>query len=182
MASPFEACRTIPAWTVAERAGLQPKRQGSRSFCSCPLHVDKTPSLMLDEKGGWHCFSCGRGGDAVALYTVLYRVPPVEAALKLCGTYGLPAAGNHAPPVKTPEVALRERVECWKKDWWNFLCEIKHLANLVLSLKNIGWDDSLFIWAIEAREMAENSLNLLQRAAPEELVRMAAIVGRVAFE
>jgi hypothetical protein len=144
--------------------------------------VDKTPSLMLDEKGGWHCFSCGRGGDAVALYAVLYRVPPVEAARQLCGTYGMPAALSHAPPVRPPEAALRERVEGWKKEWWDFLCAIKYLANDVLSLKSIGWDDPLFAWAIEARELAENSLNLLQKATPEELVRMAAIVGRVAFE
>lgn len=182
MPGPFEACRRIPAWAVAERAGLQPKRQGARRWCSCPLHADKTPSLMMDEKGGWHCFSCGRGGDAVALYAALYRVLPAEAARQLCSTYGLPAAGNPAPPVKPPDAALQERVEGWKKEWWDLVCTALHLAGDVLSLKEIGWDDPLFVWAIKARELAENSLNLLQQATPEELVRMAVNVGRVTFE
>lgn len=33
---------------------------------SCPFHNDKTPSLSYNPKTDkWHCFSCGRGGDAI---------------------------------------------------------------------------------------------------------------------
>jgi hypothetical protein len=36
--------------------------------CSCPLHAGKNPSAFSwRETGEWFCFSCGRGGDKLAL-------------------------------------------------------------------------------------------------------------------
>jgi len=34
----------------------------------CPVHQEKTASCDVDlEKGVWHCFGCGKGGDGIAL-------------------------------------------------------------------------------------------------------------------
>ena len=50
---------------IAGYAKLQ--QAGSRSKCCCPLHQEKTPSLMIDPaRNTWHCFGCGEGGDAIA--------------------------------------------------------------------------------------------------------------------
>lgn len=32
---------------------------GGKFMTNCPFHADKTPSFLVDAKGGTHCFSCG---------------------------------------------------------------------------------------------------------------------------
>ncbi|MEA3400279.1 MAG: DNA primase [Armatimonadota bacterium] len=40
------------------------ERAGSRLKGLCPFHQEKTPSFYVDpERGFWHCFGCGEGGD-----------------------------------------------------------------------------------------------------------------------
>lgn len=46
--------------------------RGDEIVISCPFHLDESPSLGInDKRGKWHCFSCGRGGDAVSAYREL---------------------------------------------------------------------------------------------------------------
>lgn len=107
----FEAARAIPAWEAGLKAGMILKKHGARYWSSCPMHRDKTPSLMLDEKGRWHCFSCGAGGDAAALYGALYGLKPIEAAKWLCADFGLAApqsSGRHGPPAGKRAVTAME--------------------------------------------------------------------------
>lgn len=43
---------------------IQTKPAGRNLRALCPFHHEKTPSFMIsDEKGIWHCFGCGEGGD-----------------------------------------------------------------------------------------------------------------------
>lgn len=44
------------------------KRSGRRYVGLCPFHSEKTPSFTVDpEKGLYHCFGCGAGGDIFTL-------------------------------------------------------------------------------------------------------------------
>ena len=83
----FQRCRGIDPAMVARDAGITVTRKGNRNYCLCPFHAESTPSLLLDERGSWHCFGCGRGGDTAALYAGLYGVGPISAALLLRNKY-----------------------------------------------------------------------------------------------
>lgn len=45
---------------------------------SCPFHTDKTPSLSIKEDK-WHCFSCGRGTDAIDFIKEFKNMDYVQA-------------------------------------------------------------------------------------------------------
>lgn len=66
------------------------ERRGSRFFGLCPFHEEKTPSFSVNsEKGIWHCFGCGEGGDA---FSFLMRVESLsfgEALRRLAGQTGV---------------------------------------------------------------------------------------------
>lgn len=54
---------------LAEYIGqtIELKRRGKKLFGSCPLHVDKTPSLCVDEeKNSFRCYSCGASGKIIS--------------------------------------------------------------------------------------------------------------------
>src|SRR5437667_10552365 len=48
------------------------KKAGRHYKGLCPFHQEKTPSFHIDrERGLWHCFGCGEGGD---IFDVVMRV------------------------------------------------------------------------------------------------------------
>ncbi|MEW5827078.1 MAG: DNA primase [Candidatus Bipolaricaulota bacterium] len=56
----------------------------------CPFHQDSTPSMVVNpEKGLWHCFGCGAGGDAIAFLMKIERLSFLEAAGRLAEEAGL---------------------------------------------------------------------------------------------
>ncbi len=180
----FESCRHISASDIAVRIGLPLKQRGEKQWACCPIHVEKTPSLMFDAKGHWHCFGCGRGGDAVAFYGALYHLQPKEAALELARLFDLITTNAHyVPSPAPPERRLKERVEAWFFDEWHKACEEKHGNNdLILSavehahLNGINQDDcmswNLFGQALQDRSEAEIRLEILSCASKRDLLYM----------
>jgi hypothetical protein len=50
---------------LMESLGVKLKKVGREYTGLCPFHDDRKPSLSVSrEKGLWHCFGCGKGGDA----------------------------------------------------------------------------------------------------------------------
>lgn len=56
----------------------------------CPFHGEKTPSFMVHrEKGIYHCFGCGVGGDAISFVRKIENLTYPEAILRLAIRCGL---------------------------------------------------------------------------------------------
>jgi DNA primase len=79
-----ERVRRRPILELVQELGLNPRRAGGEFVVSCPFHQDRTPSLFINpEKGLWHCFSCGRGGDGIALYRAVRSLDFATAVKEL---------------------------------------------------------------------------------------------------
>lgn len=52
------------------------RKQGSKFWGTCPFHVEKSASFVIDTKrNNWHCFgSCGTGGDSIAFYAKMHNL------------------------------------------------------------------------------------------------------------
>jgi DNA primase len=56
----------------------------------CPFHAEKTPSFHVNrERGFFHCFGCGVGGDVFKFVELRDRVGFVEAARHLAERFGI---------------------------------------------------------------------------------------------
>jgi len=63
---------------VQETVPLRPA--GNSMKAKCPFHNEKSPSFMVSrERGSWHCFGCGRGGDIFAFVQELEGVDFLES-------------------------------------------------------------------------------------------------------
>jgi len=61
------------------------RKSSTRSFCCCPLHGEKSPSLCIYHKNNtFYCFGCHKGGDSIKFIQLLNGVSFPEA-LKYIG-------------------------------------------------------------------------------------------------
>lgn len=81
----------VKSLDVAEVLGhyVTLQRKGAALVCCCPFHGERTPSFSVTpSKNVWHCFGCGKGGDAIAFVMEHERLQfseAVEAIAKKCG-------------------------------------------------------------------------------------------------
>jgi DNA primase len=74
---------------VQERVPL--RRSGSAWKGLCPFHGEKTPSFQVNgDKGVFHCFGCGVGGDVIKFIELYDKVTFPEAVRQLAGRIGMP--------------------------------------------------------------------------------------------
>lgn len=61
----------------------------------CPFHADSSPSMTVSpEKGLWHCFGCGAGGDAIGFIMRAERLSFGEALARLAEEVGVELSGG----------------------------------------------------------------------------------------
>jgi DNA primase len=71
------------------------KRAGKRLVGLCPFHPDKAPSFTVDpDKGLWHCFGCGAGGNVFHFLMRAENLTFPEAARKLAERLGVDFRGR----------------------------------------------------------------------------------------
>ncbi len=73
---------------ISRYVTLVPSGSGHKG--RCPFHKDDTPSFMVSgEKGLWHCFGCGEGGDAFGFLMKIEKLSFAEAAQRLAEEAGV---------------------------------------------------------------------------------------------
>lgn len=156
----FETARRVASADVARNAGVQLNRRGGREWARCPLHGEKTASLCFYPDGGWYCFGCHAGGDAVDLYSMLHKVERVEAAKAITGANGLPRVIVNPARHKKREFLAGADEDGYT---WDKLCEIRNAACAVIDQEK---GDTPRLWdAVAARSLAEERMdNMLMEA------------------
>ena len=74
------------------------KKRGRNFFGLCPFHEEKTPSFSVaPDKGIYHCFGCGKGGNAVNFIIENEKLSFVEAIQQLGQHLGIQVefSGSH---------------------------------------------------------------------------------------
>lgn len=89
-----------------------PLRRAGRTYKGlCPFHSEKTPSFHVDpDKGFFHCFGCGAGGDVFKFLELHEKVSFQEALSTIAQKFGVPLpepVGGDAEDARR-DAALRE--------------------------------------------------------------------------
>ena len=67
------------------------KKKGKNYFGLCPFHNEKTPSFSVSpEKNIYHCFGCGKGGNAINFIMEHEKLSFIDAVKQLAKQYGIP--------------------------------------------------------------------------------------------
>jgi DNA primase len=81
------------------------KKTGRGYVGLCPFHDDRNPSMHIDEeKGLFHCFSCGAGGDILGFYMRYNNATFPEALQELAKRANIPIEKT-APGARGPSAA-----------------------------------------------------------------------------
>jgi hypothetical protein len=182
MSNAIEICKDIPAADIARAAGIKLKQNGRREWACCPFHGEKTPSLMFDAAGRFHCFGCGADGDGIDFYGRLYHIEDVKtAAERLAQLFNrsFDSSAKYTPPPRPPEVILKEKVDAWYDFEWGKACKARHRAQADMDAIqarmpsfNACWDSPAFCIALKTRSVADQRLDVLLESSLSDKVSM----------
>lgn len=186
----FELLRDVSCVDAAQALGLQLARKGSKHWCLCPLHSDrKAPSMAIYEGGGgWYCYGCHAGGDAVKLYELVLGMEPINAAYALAHALGIRVPDRNEAqqewqpsPEAARRAALREARQ-WFNAYYGQIADVGHAAFAAASRRcpdprrvvqrpdgsdprDALWDDKDFLQAVRLLAAAEETLDNLDAIA-----------------
>lgn len=87
------------------------KRAGTRFVALCPFHGEKTPSFSINPQGQFfHCFGCGKSGDAITFVREYENVPFVDAVKKLAARAGISVREEAEDPREEAERRRRGKL------------------------------------------------------------------------
>jgi len=136
------------------------RKAGAKYKGLCPFHGEKSPSFSVDrDKGFFHCFGCGVGGDVFKFVELQEKTSFVEAVRQLAGRFGIPipettgggepreSAAEREALVKMHEVALayfREQLATpTGARWREYLLKDRGLTQETIDELQIGFAPAL---------------------------------------
>lgn len=139
------------------------KRSGSSLVGLCPFHDDKSPSMHVSSNRGlYHCFSCGAGGDAIKFVMEYEKLSYPQAIEKLASMFGIELEYSNEKTQKKDN-SLKEILELlnnyYKTELFNpanatalsYLKE-RALSPAMIEKFELGWAPP-----------SQNTINLLQK-------------------
>jgi DNA primase len=84
--------KVLEATDIVDLIGsyIQVKKAGSQFRANCPFHHEKTPSFYITPHSQrFHCFGCGKGGDAISFVRDYENLPFTDAVRKLAQRAGV---------------------------------------------------------------------------------------------
>ena len=86
------------------------KKAGNSYVGLCPFHNEKTASFSVSpQKGIFHCFGCGEGGNVIHFLMKIENMPFVEAVEKLAQRAGISLPKIDEKESKRHALAARQR-------------------------------------------------------------------------
>ena len=87
---------------------VQLTQKGKNLLGLCPFHADTSPSFTVaPEKGIFHCFGCGAGGNVFSFLMQHQRLSFPEAVQELARRYGIPLTFKELGPEGSRETRKR---------------------------------------------------------------------------
>ena len=87
------------------------KKNGRRYVGLCPFHSEKTPSFGVSpDKGLYHCFGCGVGGDVIDFVQRIDGLDFVDAVKQLAQEFGVPIAEREETPKEKAQRTHKEKM------------------------------------------------------------------------
>lgn len=81
------------------------QNRGGRWLGLCPFHREKTPSFTVNpERGFFHCFGCGKGGNAIDFVMAMENLTYAEARRHLAEKLGIKIETQSARPQTHAEI------------------------------------------------------------------------------
>lgn len=102
------------------------KRAGRNFNARCPFHNEKTPSFVISaEKQMWHCFGCGKGGDAFTFLMEYENLEFVEALRLLAKKTGIELAASEFDRNATSKKELIYKINKVASEFYQYVLK-KH--------------------------------------------------------
>ena len=84
--------------------GVKLRKYGNTYKGLCPFHAEETPSFSVNIKDQlWHCFGCGKGGDAIRFVELKDNISFPEAVQRLGGDSVTEMMSNAKPNNRKPK-------------------------------------------------------------------------------
>jgi DNA primase len=85
------------------------ERRGKNLLGLCPFHTDTKPSFTVSpDKGIFHCFGCGAGGNVISFVMQYHRLSFPEAVAELARRYGLSLSFKDLGPEESRRAKKRK--------------------------------------------------------------------------
>jgi hypothetical protein len=136
-----EAKQSIDLASIVESAGVELVRRGTRHVGLCPFHDEKTPSFYIYDDGGFYCFGCHEGGDAISFVQKMYGLSFSEALRYL----GIERRGS-TPQVRRDIQRRKRRAELvkafrkWEIQYYIYVSDL-HFRTKKLMMNGIPPED-----------------------------------------